>query len=218
VALTAEREIEERGYHFKSQALRNYNRGDGRVRWSIPVSGMPVDVAASERFLAVIDQLKTYDSTGSKELLVLNPRTGSVLSRLRGEFGDLLLSGDSLTVIEDASRPGGDRLYTCTLPECRRNAGVRLSAKEILRFQIYQDYVLTWGIYDAACFSRLTGKRLWEKGQIEWSSPSKNEMIAADYQSKKQIARIISIDLQSGAERVLFARRVAKEDNAAFRW
>src|SRR2546427_7918690 len=153
-----------RGIAHVSVHLR-HNRSDGRVRWSIALSisdtGL-VASAASDHFLAVAERLRTYEGgTGSTQLLILKPETGAVLHRLRGEFGDLSATGDSLVVLEDAGGPGQARLYRCTLPECAKNPGVLLSAKEILRFQTYGDYILTWGIYDAACFSRATGERLW---------------------------------------------------------
>ena len=157
------------------------------------------------------------NGTGSTQLLILNPETGPVLYRLKGEFSDLSASGDSLMVLEEAGGPGQARLYSCSLPECGRNPGLLLSAKEILRFHVHGDYILTWGIYDSACFSRATGKRLWQKGQIDWSEPFGSEMIAANFSSKGSKARIVSINLQTGAERVLFVRRVTKKDKTSFR-
>jgi hypothetical protein len=177
-----------------------------------------VTSAASEHFLVVVERLRIIENgTGSTQLLILNPETGAVRYRLKGEFDDLSASGDYLMVLEGAGGPGQARLYTCSLPECGRNPGLLLTAKEILRFQVHGDYILTWGIYDAACFSRTTGKRLWQKGQIDWSEPFGSEMIAADFSFKGSTARIVSINLQTGAERVLFARRVTKKDKTLFR-
>jgi hypothetical protein len=103
------------------------------------------------------------------------------------------------------------------LPNCAKGPGILLRAKEILRFQSYGDYVLTWGVYDVACFSRNTGERLWQKGQIDRTAPIDARMVAADYDRKKSSARIISIDLKTGAQSVLFEQRVTKNDEASFR-
>src|SRR5260370_16539390 len=113
-------------------------------------------------------------------------------------------------VLEDADGHGQARLYTCSLPECGRNPGLLLSAKEILRFRVHGDYILTWGIYDSACFSRATGRRLWQKGQIDWSEPFGSEMIAADFSSKGSKARIFSTNLHTGAPHFLFLTRLPK--------
>ena len=113
--------------------------------------------------------------------------------------------------------PGEARLFKCMLPNCAKGPGILLRAKEILRFQSYEDYVLTWGVYDAACFSRITGERLWQKGQIDWTAPFDGRMVAADYYRKKSSARIISIDLKTGAQSVLFEQRVTKSDKASLR-
>lgn len=66
-------------------------------------------------------------------------------------------------------------------------------------------------------FFRTTGKRLWQKGQIDWSEPFGAEMIATDFSAKGSMARIVSINLQTGAERVHFARGVTKKDKTSFR-
>jgi len=215
VAVKAERVMEgdaaHRGYHFERAGLSGYDRLDGHIRWSIPLAEAQLGIvrsAAIGKFLAVIDGLF------SPQLLVLNPDTGEVLSRRRGKFLDLWVSDDSLAILESGVSPGKAKLYSCSLPDCGSAPHLVLSAKEILRFRMYRDYVITAGIYDSACFVRSTGKRLWRKGQIEWSKPFGTEMVVTS--SKRKLARIVSIDLHSGAEHVLFAQRVTKKDSASF--
>ena len=221
IAVTAERLIEPHGsYQLKKPALCGYTRSDGSVRWSVPLEDASLVTSAfSDHFLVIVERLRVYEGdAGSEQLRVLNPETGAILSQLRGEFDDLSASEDSLTVLEGTfGAPGEARLYTCMLPNCAKGPGILLRAKEILRFQSHGDYVLTWGVYDAACFSRITGERLWQKGQIDWTAPFDARMVAADYDRKKSSARIISIDLKTGAQSVLFEQRVTKKDKASFR-
>jgi hypothetical protein len=220
IAVTAKRLIEPHGYQLKEAALCGFNRSDGSVRWSLPLEdAFLVTSAVSDHFLVIVERLRVFEGgTGSEQLRVLNPETGAILSQLRGEFIDLSASGDSLTVLGGTfGVPGEARLFTCMLPDCATSPGILLRAKEILKFQSHGDYVLTSGIYDAAYFSRVTGERLWEKGQIDWAVPLDDRMIAADYDRKKSSARIISIDLKTGAQLVLFEQRVTKKDRASFR-
>ena len=221
IAVTAERLIGPHdSYQLKNAALCGFTRSDGTVRWSVPLEDAYLDTSAvSDHFLVIVERLREYEGgSGSEQLQVLNPETGAILSQLRGEFDDLSASGDSLTVLEGTSGgPGEARLFKCMLPNCAKGPGILLRAKEILRFQSYEDYVLTWGVYDAACFSRITGERLWQKGQIDWTAPFDGRMVAADYDRKKSSARIISIDLKTGAQSVLFEQRVTKNDKASFR-
>jgi hypothetical protein len=190
VAVTATRVIGTHdSYQLKDAAVRGYDRSNGSISWSIPLSDADlVTSAVSEHFLVVVQRLKVIDGDdGSEQLLALNPDTGAILSRLRGEFSDLSTKGDSLTVLESASTrdPGKARLYTCVLPQCTKSPGVLLSAKEILRFQTYGDYVLTWGIYDAACFSLATGKRLsGGEGSSTGLSPLENRYSGRLFPSK----------------------------------
>jgi hypothetical protein len=222
IAVTAERLTgPHSSYQLKNAVLCAYSRSNGSVRWSLPLEdAYLVTSAVSDHFLVIVESLRAYEyGTGSKRLRVLNPDTGVILSELTGEFDDLSASGDSLTVLEGTfGVPGEARLFTCMLPKCAGGRpGILLRAKEILRFQSYGDYVLTWGVYDAACFSRITGERLWQKGQIDWAAPFGDRMVAADYDRKKSSARIISIDLKTGAQSVLFEQRVAKNDKANLR-
>jgi outer membrane protein assembly factor BamB len=217
--VTADRVVEDAfSYRLTNATLRGFDRSNGRLRWSVPLSDSQapsVSAAASKGVLGLIDRLRITHGDGNYELLVLNPESGEILFRRKGEFRDLAAREGSLDVLEGTG-PGDGQLYICDLPACVKNPGLGLSAKEILSFQLYRDFVLTWGLYDAACFSRSTGERLWEKGQIEWTLPFENEMIAADYSLKGNAARIISIDLRTGAERVLFSRGLTEKDRKAF--
>ena len=215
VAITADREIEKHsGYRLKNAALRGYDRANGQVRWSLPLANSQageVISAFSEDHLVIIDGFH------SPRLLVLNPETGAILSIQSGNFLNLWISGDTLTLLENGAHPGEAVLYDCKLPQCAdKSAKVAVSAKEILTFRVYRDYVITAGIYDSACFLRSGGKRLWQKGQLEWSEPFDDEMVATDFSSKDQAARLFSINLQTGEERVLFVRKVTEKDRKAF--
>jgi len=60
-------------------------------------------------------------------------------------------------------------LHFATLPNLKDARTLKLVAKEILRFWLPGDFVLTAGIYDTACFDRKTGERYWEKGALgQW--------------------------------------------------
>jgi hypothetical protein len=76
--------------------------------------------------------------------------------------------------------------------------------------------VITAGIYDTACFSRDTGRRLWQKGQLEWSVPFDGVMVITDFDAKRRSSRIVSVNLQTGTEKVLFTRPVTRNDERAF--
>ena len=219
VASTAERvyESDHHGYHLENLILRGFDRQSGRIRWSIPLANGLAASAHVANFLAVVYRLRSYQfDDGSEKLSVLDPDTGAILSQRQGEFGDLWPLEDSVGVLEISHGAEKADFYICKLPECRKNSVVSLSAKEILRVRVYRDYIITAGIYDAACFDRATGRRLWEKGQLEWSEPFDNEMVITDFSSQDQTARIVSIDLSTGREQPLFSRTVTDHDKANF--
>lgn len=169
-------------------------------------------------FLAVVDRLRKYDSSsGDSLLLILNPDTGAVLLKHNGNFTDLWPLADSLAVLERGSRAAEAEFYICKPPDCGKENAISLSAKEMLRVRVYGEYIMTAGIYDAACFERATGKRLWEKGQLEWSEPFDDEMVVTDFSPADQTARIVAVALRSGQEHLLFSRKVTPHDKASFR-
>jgi hypothetical protein len=151
-------------------------------------------------------------------LLILQADTGAVLSKRSGNFVDLWPLDDALGVLE-RGRTAADEaeFYVCEFPECAKKSPVSLSAREILSVRLYKDYIITAGIYDAACFERATGKRLWEKGQLEWSQPFDNQMIVTNFSRADQNARVVSVDLRTGQEHVLFSRKVTPHDRISFR-
>jgi hypothetical protein len=91
-----------------------------------------------------------------------------VLSKRDGKFTDLWPLEDSLAVLERGSGAAEAEFHVCKLPDCPKESPISLSAKEILKVRLYGEYFITAGIYDSARFERATGKRLWEKGQLEW--------------------------------------------------
>ena len=215
VAVTADRKYGRRdSYHLENGALAGFERSTGRVRWSIPLSRPIGEIrsAVVGSFLAALDS-----EWESAKLLILNPDTGDLLSQSTGRFVDLWPLDDSLAVLEDTQNGSEADLFVCKLPQCTRGTPVRLQAKEMLRVRLYRDYIITAGIYDSACFERSTGKRLWEKGQLEWSEPFDDEMVITDFSPKNQKARIVSIDLSTGHESVLFTRTVTEHDRKNFR-
>jgi len=223
IAVTAERKYEDKqkSYHLEDGYLRGFDRKDGRMRWSIALgeaSAGSIPSAQAGGFLAVIERLRNYDSRiGSAQLLILNPDTGAVLSTHTGNFTDLWPLTDSIGVLESGSGAAEAEFYVCKLPDCGRESSVLLSAKEILKVRLYGEYILTAGIYDSACFERATGRRLWEKGQLEWSEPFDDEMVVTYFSPTDQTARIVAVHLPDGREHVLFIRKVTRHDRAGFR-
>jgi hypothetical protein len=223
VAVTAGRKYDDgkkKSYHLENAYLRSFDRKNGNIRWSMPLASAGVGSTPAlqvHNFVAVVDRLASYDpSVGDSQLVVLQADTGAVLSKRIGRFVDLWPFEGSLGVLERA-RTGADEaeFYVCQLPECEQTNPVSLSAKEILKVRLYKDYIITAGIYDAACFERTTGKRLWEKGQLEWSEPFDDQMIVTKFSRRDQSARIVSVDLQTGQEQVLFSRKVTPRDRAS---
>jgi len=222
IAVSAERKYEhkETSYHLENGALRGFDRKSGEIRWSIRLTdGSTGELVSAQvgSFIAVVEPLRRYDpQTGAKRLVILNPDTGVVLSKRDGNFTDLWPLEDSLGVLERSNGAAEAEFYVCKLPECAKESPISLVTKEILRGRLYADYIITAGIYDSACFERATGKRLWEKGQLEWSEPFDDEMIVTDFSLRDRTARIVGIDLGTGQEHVLFSRTVTDHDKASF--
>lgn len=223
VAVSADRKYDRKrkSYELENGNLRGFNRKNGQIRWSMFLNDTGVGSVISAQvgsFLAVVDRLRKYDSSsGDSLLLILNPDTGAVLLKHHGNFTDLWPLADSLAVLERGSGAAEAEFYICKLPDCAKENPISLSAKEILRVRLYGEYIITAGIYDAACFERATGKRLWEKGQLEWSEPFDDDMVVTDFSPTDQTARIVAVELRSGQEHVLFSRRVTPHDKASFR-
>jgi hypothetical protein len=223
VAVTADRKYERRprSYHLENGNLRGFDRKDGRARWSMPLSDTGIGSVVSAQgggFLAVVDKVRRYDpSVGDARLIILDPDTGAVLSKRDGNFTELWPLADSLGVLEHGSGAAEAEFYVCKLPDCARANPISLSAKEILKVRLSGDYIITAGIYDSACFERATGKRLWEKGQLEWSEPFDNEMVVTDFSPTDQTARMVAVNLRSGQEHLLFSRKVTRHDKTDFR-
>jgi len=197
-----------------SATLNGYDRGNGTLRWSLPLAGSPPDAVRS---VGVGNLLAVINGAFGSTLLVVDPEMGEVLSRRTGQYLDLSDHGTGLAVLESADAPGEATLFFCDLPACTPKTRLHLSAKEILRFRLYGDYVITAGIYDAACFSLSDGRKLWQRGQLEWSLPFDDEMIITDYDRSTNSSRIVSINLRTGVHTVLFAKTVTKHDERAFR-
>lgn len=223
VAVTADRKYEgkAKSYHLENGNLRGFDRSTGQTRWSMPLNSVGVGSVVSARvdgFLALVDSLRSYDpKIDDSRLLILSPDTGAVVSKRDGNFMDLWPLENSLGVLERGSGATEAQFYVCKLPDCAKESPITLSAKEILRVRLYGQYIITAGIYDSACFARATGKRLWEKGQLEWSQPFDDEMIVTDFSTADQTARIVAVELQSGQEHILFSRKVTGHDRLVFR-
>ena len=221
IAETADRIYEDknRSYRREHEALCGFDRKTGQAKWSLPLNWPAADSVRAGKYLAVVDMLRilSVPPGHDSKLTILNPDTGDVLSQREGNFRDLWPLDDSMAVFEATGGPTEAELYVCTLPSCAKGPSILLSAREILKGRMYGDYVITAGFYDSACFARATGKRLWEKGQLEWSQPFDNEMIVTDYSRHNRAARILSIDLATGNQRVLFSRIVTDHDRASFK-
>jgi outer membrane protein assembly factor BamB len=216
VAVQATRVIgKDESFQLKDVMLVGLKRDDGALRWSMPLPGSQlgfVDSLPAGRLLAI--RVGGF----SPELFLLDPDSGQVISRPEVEADDMDVEGERLVVLERVRGPGEVRVFTCELPACaERSEPVVLIADEILKFRLYRDYVITAGIYNCAAFSRTTGKRLWTKGQLEWSEPVGDSMIVTDHDRKTKSARIVSVALATGDERVLFTRAVTKRDEKDFR-
>jgi hypothetical protein len=175
--------------------LTGYDRGNGTLRWSLPLTGNPPDAVRS---VGVGNLLAVINGAFGSTLLVVDPETGEVLSRRTGQYLDLSDHGTGLAVLESADAPGEATLFFCDLPACTPKTRLHLSAKEILRFSLSD------------------GRKLWQRGQLEWSLPFDDEMIITDYDRSANSSRIVSINLRTGVQTVLFARTVTKHDERAF--
>lgn len=223
VGVTADRKYDrkQKSFTLENGYLRGFNRETGQIRWSMPLNDTgvgSVESAQVRSFLVFIDRLRRYDSSSGDSILVtLNPDTGEVFSKRDGNFTDLWPTEDSLTVLERGIGGAEAEIYFCKLPVCTKEKPISLSAKEIIRVRLYGQYIITAGIYDAACFERATGRQLWEKGQLEWSEPFDDEMVVTNFSRADQTARIVAVELSNGKEHVLFSRTVTAHDRASFR-
>lgn len=139
VAVAADRKYDrkQKSYELENGNLRGFDRKDGQIRWSMPLSDSGIGSVVSAqagRILAVVDRLRTYDpSIGDARLLILNPDTGVVLSKRDGKFTDLWPLEDSLAVLERGSGAAEAEFHVCKLPDCAKENPISLSAKEILK-------------------------------------------------------------------------------------
>jgi outer membrane protein assembly factor BamB len=221
IAEAADRKYDDkdRSYQREREAICGFDRKTGLEKWSLPLSWPAVTSMRVGKYLVVVDMIRMFSLPPGhdRKLIILNPDTGEVLSQREGNFDDLWPLDDSMAVFEGIRGTTQSEFYLCTLPSCAKGSSISLFAREILTVRLYGNYIITAGLYDSACFSRSTGKRLWEKGSLEWSEPFDDQMIVTDYARHDRAARIVSIDLATGKERVLFSRTVTEHDRADFK-
>jgi len=224
VGVRAKRSYEKggQGYSLSNATLVGLDRRSGALRWKVPLlndQASSVSTARAGSLLVVID-----DPFSGGRLFCLDPRKGKILSSLAGgddgstgrNFLDVSVDGSEVVYLDSEQESSDVVLHFATLPDLKDTRTLKLVAKEILRFWLQGDFVLTAGIYDTASFDRKTGERYWEKGALgEWVRFG-DRMLATDSTEGGKRARLITIGLRDGAVRELYSEAVSEQDRKDF--
>jgi hypothetical protein len=223
VGVRAKRRYEKggHGYSLSNASLVGLDRRRGALRWKVPLrneQASSVRAARAGSLLVVID-----DPFSGGRLLCLDPRDGRILSSLAGgddssgrEFLDVSADGPEVVYLESGDAASDAVLHFASVPHLKDTRTLKLVAKEILRFWLQGDYVLTAGIYDTASFDRKTGERYWEKGALgEWVRFG-DGLLATDSTEEGKRARLITIGLRDGVVRELYSEPVSEQDGKDF--
>jgi hypothetical protein len=220
VGVRAKRSYEKggEGYSLSNATLVGLDWRNGALRWEVPLlnhQARSVRAARAGSLLIVID-----DPFSGGRLFCLDPRKGKILSSLAGgddgstgrNFLEVSVDGSEVVYLDSGQESSDVVLHFATLPDLKDTRTLKLVAKEILRFWLQRDFVLTAGIYDTACFDRKTGERYWEKGALgEWVGFG-DRMLATDSTEEGKRARLITIGLRDGAVRELYSEAVSEQD------
>ena len=224
VGVRAKRSYEKgEGYTLSNATLVGLNRRNGALRWEIPLlnhQASSVRAVRAGSLLVVIDD----PFTGGR-LFCVDPGDGKILSSLAGgddwstgrNFLDVSIDGSEVVYLDSGHASSDAVLHFATLPDLKDTRTLRLVSKEILRFWLQGDFVLTAGIYDTACFDRKTGARYWEKGAIGQWVRLGDSMLATDSVDEGKRARVITIALRDGAVHELYSEPVGDKDRKDFR-
>lgn len=223
VGVRAKRRYEKggQGYSLSNAALVGLDRRSGALRWKVPLlndQASSVRAARAGSVLVVID-----DPFSGGRLFCLDPRDGRILSSLAAgddsggrTFLEVSMDGSEVAYLESGDATSDAILHFATLPDLKDTRTLKLVAKEILRFWLQGDFVLTSGIYDTACFDRKTGERYWEKGALGQWVGFGDRMLATDSTEEGKRARLITIGLRDGAVRELYSEAVSEQDRKDF--
>jgi len=223
VGVRAKRSYEKggQGYSLSNATLVGLDRRSGALRWKVPLlndQASSVRAARAGSLLVVID-----DPFSGGRLLCLDPRDGRILSSLAAgddssgrTFLEVSMDGSEVAYLESGDATSDAVLHFATLPDLKDTRTLKLVAKEILRFWLQGDFVLTSGIYDTACFDRKTGERYWEKGALGQWVGFGDRMLATDSTEEGKRARLITIGLRDGAVRELYSEAVSEQDRKDF--
>jgi PQQ-like domain len=223
VGVRAKRSYEKggQGYSLSNATLVGLDRRSGALRWKVPLlndQASSVSTARAGSLLVVID-----DPFSGGRLFCLDPRDGRILSSLAAgdesggrTFLEVSMDGPDVAYLESGDATSDAVLHFATLPDLKDTRTLKLVAKEILRFWLQGDFVLTAGIYDTASFDRKTGERYWEKGALGQWVGSGDRMLATDRTQDGNRARVITIGLRDGAVRELYSEAVSEQDRKDF--
>ena len=225
VGVRAQRSYEKdrHSYTLSNATLVGLNRQNGALKWEIPLLNRQASSARAARagsLLVVIDD----PFTGGR-LFCLDPGDGRILSSLAGgddwstsrNFLDVAIDGSEVVYLDSGHASSDAVLHFASLPDLQDTRTLRLVSKEILRFWLQSDFVLTAGIYDTACFDRKTGARYWEKGAIGQWTRFGDTMLATDSADEGKRARVITIGLRDGTVHELYSEPVGDPDRKGFR-
>lgn len=223
VGVRAKRSYEKggQGYSLSNATLVGLDRRSGALRWKVPLlndQASSVSTARAGSLLVVID-----DPFSGGRLFCLDPRDGRILSSLAGgddssgrNFLEVAVDGSEVVYLDSGEESSDVVLHFATVPDLKDTRTLKLVAKEILRFWLQGDFVLTAGIYDTASFDRKTGERYWEKGALgEWVRFG-DRMLATDSTEEGKRARLITIGLRDGAVRELYSEAVSEQEGKDF--
>jgi outer membrane protein assembly factor BamB len=214
VAITVKRTYDADGKSFtrSDAAVTALDRKTGDSLWRVALKD---DQAAVVKAASVAACLVVTDGAPGGGLLCIDRSSGRVIGRRANppesdffDYADVVHYGDGIAFLERGSDAGEAFLRFASVPSFDVKESIRLLDGEMFNVWLHGDFVLTQGLYSAACFDRRTGRRRWERGQVGDWEILKDQILLSDYDRRRRRARLVLLDIASGKERVLLSEAV----------
>jgi outer membrane protein assembly factor BamB len=213
VVATARREYQaNRGsYSTRDMAVAGLDRGKGEVRWRLALG----NVGGYVRSAVVSPCLVIIDEAASGGLICVDPASGRVLGKrahsrlpewqpLGLGYPDVAVQGNQVVFLESDLDGGETLLRVASVPSFEVTQTLQLAGNEPA-LSLQGDFIFTTGLYRTICFDRRTGKERWQRALVgEWKLIGDRALVS-EYDKSRKHARLVSIDLASGSERVLIS-------------